>query len=91
MVQMGICMGVQPLMAYCYGGHKWERLKAIVLRVLLLTISLGVGLTGLIFLLRGNVIGLFIQDPAGVELGRALHYDQRITNATPMSEGERRL
>ena len=69
MVQMGICMGVQPLMAYCYGGQKWERLKAIVLRVLLLTISLGIGLTGLIFLLRRNVIGLFIHDPAVVELG----------------------
>lgn len=69
MVQMGICMGVQPLMAYCYGGQNWERLKAIVLRVLILTISLGTGLTGLIYLLRGSVIGLFIHDPEVVQLG----------------------
>ncbi len=69
MVQMGICMGVQPLLAYCYGGQNWERLKAIVQRVLLLTLSLGIGLTALIFFLRRNVIALFIHDPAVVELG----------------------
>lgn len=69
MVQMGICMGVQPLLAYCYGGQKWDRLKAIVMRVLLLTLSCGIGLTGLIFIFRRNVIELFIHDAAVVELG----------------------
>lgn len=72
MVQMGVCMGVQPLLAYCCGGQDWDRLKEISKRVLGLTVGLGGVLTVGIWLGRGWVIGLFIQDAAVAALGEHL-------------------
>lgn len=72
MVQMGVCMGVQPLLAYCCGGRDWNRLKEISKRVLGLTVGLGGVLTVGIWLGRGWVIGLFIQDAAVAALGEHL-------------------
>lgn len=72
MVQMGVCMGVQPLLAYCCGGRDWDRLKEISKRVLGLTVGLGGVLTVGIWLGRGWVIGLFIQDAAVAALGEHL-------------------
>lgn len=71
MVQMGICMGIQPLLAYCYGGCEWGRLREIVKR-LLLTISLGAGLTLIIWLARIPLIGLFLKDAEAAKLGTSL-------------------
>ena len=72
MVQMGVCMGVQPLLAYCCGGRDWDRLKEISKRVLGLTVGLGGVLTVGIWLGRGWVIGLFIQDASVAALGEHL-------------------
>ena len=69
MVQMGICMGIQPLMAYCYGKRDWEKLRGIVRRLLFLTVGLGLVLTAGIWLSREWVIGLFIKDTAAAALG----------------------
>lgn len=72
MVQMGICMGVQPLLAYCCGGRDWPRLKEITQKVLRLTVGIGVAMTLVIWLGRGLIIGLFIQDEAVAALGQHL-------------------
>lgn len=72
MVQMGICMGVQPLLAYCYGGRDWKRLRGIVLRVFILTVGLGVALTAAMWFARGWMVGLFIKDAQAAALGRQL-------------------
>ncbi len=72
MVQMGICMGIQPLLAYCCGGKDWERLKDILKKLLLLTVGLGLGLTIVIFLARRPLVGLFIQDAETAALGSRL-------------------
>ena len=69
MVQMGICMGAQPLLAYCYGGKNWEKLKGIIRRLLFLTVTTGVVLTLVIWFSREWVIGLFIKDSAAAALG----------------------
>lgn len=69
MVQMGICMGIQPLLAYLYGGGLWKRLKDIVCRLLLLTAGLGTVLTGVMWFGRSWVIGLFIKDAGAAMLG----------------------
>lgn len=45
MIQMGICMGIQPLLAYCYGSGDYRRLKEIIQKVTLLTMLLGTMLT----------------------------------------------
>ncbi|MGI6578331.1 MAG: MATE family efflux transporter, partial [Eubacteriales bacterium] len=68
MVQMGICMGIQPLLAYCYGGRDWKKLKGIVLRLLLLTVSLGVGLTAVMWFARRSMVSLFLRDADAAEL-----------------------
>lgn len=72
MIQMGICMGVQPLFAYCYGGREWSRLKEIIQKVLILTSGLGVILTISIYLGRGWLIGMFIKDTEVCLLGQHL-------------------
>lgn len=72
MVQMGVCMGVQPLLAYCCGGRDWPRLKEIAQKALGLTAALGAALTAGLWLGRGWLIGLFIKDPAVAALGEHL-------------------
>lgn len=72
MIQMGICMGVQPLLAYCYGGQDWKKLKEIIKKVLTLTTGLGIVLTVSIYFGRGWLIGLFIKDSEVAALGRHL-------------------
>lgn len=72
MVQMGVCMGVQPLLAYCCGGRDWLRLKEIAQKTLGLTVALGAALTAGLWLGRGRLIGLFIKDPAVAALGERL-------------------
>lgn len=72
MVQMGLCMGVQPLLAYLYGGREWERLRGIVRRVLGLTLAFGLGLTVVFYLGRSTVIGLFIHDADAIALASDL-------------------
>ncbi len=69
MVQMGICMGAQPLLAYCYGGKNWARLKSIMGRLLMLTLGAGLILTLVIYFMRSSVIGLFIKDAPALSLG----------------------
>ena len=69
MVQMGICMGAQPLLAYCYGGKNWEKMKGIVRRLHLLTVGSGLVLTLVIWFSREWVIGLFIKEASAAALG----------------------
>lgn len=72
MVQMGVCMGVQPLLAYCYGGKNWPRLRRLVYKMLGLTLTLGVVLTAVLFAGRQAAIGLFLQDVQTAALGARL-------------------
>lgn len=72
MIQMGICMGIQPLLAYCYGGKDYTKLKEILQKVTILTMVIGTMLTVSIYLGREWVIGLFIKDPSVVALGAHL-------------------
>lgn len=72
MIQMGICMGIQPLLAYCYGGQDFSKLKEIIQKVIMLTVSLGFILTIAIFFGRKWLIGLFIKDMEVAALGEHL-------------------
>ena len=72
MIQMGICMGIQPLLAYCYGSRDWGRIKEVVRNVFLLTAGLGTLLSTGIWLGRSTLIGLFIQNDEAAALGQHL-------------------
>lgn len=69
MIQMGICMGVQPLMAYNYGSKNIQRLKEILQKLALLTIVFGTIVTIGCFIARHALIGLFLKDVEAAVLG----------------------
>ncbi len=72
MAIMGICMGAQPLLAYCCGGQNWPRLKAVVFKLVGLTVALGTGLTVSVYLFRGSIVALFLKDPSVASLAAHL-------------------
>lgn len=62
MVQMGVCMGVQPLMAYCHGAKDHTHMKETLKKLALLTCILGLSLGVLAFLAREWIVSLFLTD-----------------------------
>lgn len=69
MVQMGICIGVQPLLAYHYGAGNLKRIREILWKLSALTI--GVGLIALLIcrIFSRELIHLFLKEPEALELG----------------------
>lgn len=72
MVQMGICMGVQPLLAYNYGAKNTKRLKESLQKTGLLTVIVGLGAAALCFTFRHWVIGLFLKEEAVAAMGEGM-------------------
>lgn len=72
MTQMGIAMGVQPLMAYRFGGQNWEKLQETVKKLLILTLSVGL-FTGLAGLIGSRwLVRIFINDESVLALGQRM-------------------
>lgn len=72
MIQMGICLGVQPLMAYNYGAQNLARLKEILVKLTGLTVVIGSMIT-LVCLFNGQwIASLFLKDTAALELGQRM-------------------
>lgn len=72
MVQMGICMGVQPLLAYNYGARDYGRLREALRKTALLTVLVGLGAAALCYYFRSWVIGLFLKEAGVAALGESL-------------------
>ncbi len=72
MIQMGICMGVQPLMAYNYGAKDMPRIRETVTKLGILTFSFGLITTLLCFFQSESIIHLFLKDPNALELGKEM-------------------
>lgn len=72
MIQMGICMGIQPLLAYNYGAKDIPRLKEVLQKVTILTIGVGVVTGGFCYLCRHQIIGMFIKEAPVARLGEEL-------------------
>lgn len=69
MLQMGLAMGVQPLMGYCCGAGLRARLSETIKKLTLLTAALGTALS-LICLFGGRaIVALFLEEQAAIELG----------------------
>lgn len=69
MVQMGICMGVQPLLAYNYGSRNLPRLREVLQKTGLLTGCVGLGTMALCFAFRRFIIALFLKEPEVAAMG----------------------
>lgn len=74
MVQMGICMGMSPLLAYNYGAKNLSRLKEILIKTLVL--SAGFGLTSAIgcFLWQDRLLGMFLNESTNVETAKQMMF-----------------
>ena len=75
-LQMGIAMGVQPLVGYNFGAHHFQRMRKAVFFALSCTLVIGLALTVIYFFHTARLVGFFIDDSqvidAGVPMLRAL-------------------
>lgn len=75
-VQLGLAMGVQPLIGYAYGAKNVSRLKSVTTFSVLCTTLMGVVLTAVYWFGADRIISIFIADPtvisAGMPMLRAL-------------------
>ena len=69
MVQMGICMGVQPLLAYCCGAKNLPRLRETLRKLALLTGGIGLSAVTFCFVFRRFLISLFLKEAEVAAMG----------------------
>lgn len=74
MICIGFAQGIQPLLGYCVGAKLWDRFKKIMKFSLLFAFGLSAVMTGLGYLLREQIVGAFLTEPA------AFDYAVRFTN-----------
>ena len=72
MIQMGICMGVQPLLAYCYGDKNLPRIREALTKLSILTIAIGSAVTVFCLLNSRTVIALFLKEESALALGQEM-------------------
>lgn len=64
MIQMGICMGMQPAISYNFGAKNTKRVKEIILKTGIVTVLFGALLSLVIIVFRDAVLSAFINDSA---------------------------
>ncbi|MCR5144129.1 MAG: MATE family efflux transporter [Lachnospiraceae bacterium] len=69
MTMMGIVMGCQALIAFCYGAQDEARLKEVMRKLTILTVSASTILGIICMMARRNIIQLFIQETSVLDLG----------------------
>lgn len=74
MIQMGICIGVSPLLAYNYGARNMPRLRETLIKTAVLTIGFGTIATVGCFAGRDALIGLFLKDAANAQIGKQMMF-----------------
>lgn len=72
MIVMGICMGVQPLLAYNYGAQNTPRLKEATQKLGILAVGIGTVGAALCFALRGKILAVFLRSAAVYEQGLSM-------------------
>lgn len=69
LLQIGLCVGIQPLIGYNYGAGNVKRLKQVYRFTGICAVIMGSLLTALMVILREPIIRAFIDDPAVIESG----------------------
>lgn len=72
MIQMGICMGVQPLLAYNYGAKNTERLRETIKVLVILTCGVGLVCGVGCYLARHAIVSMFLKDMTAVQMGESM-------------------
>lgn len=70
MVQMGVCLGVAPMLAYNYGARNIPRLKETLVKTGILTVCIGLAATLGCFAGRDGLISLFLKDAENAALAK---------------------
>ncbi len=71
-LQMGLCMGVMPLIGYCYGAGNKKRMVSIFRFTGTCTVILGTALTIFMVFARSYIVAAFIDDPEVITYGRQM-------------------
>lgn len=69
MVQMGLCMGVLPILAYNFGSNNINRVKETIWKTGLLCIVLGSIMTVVCYMFNNTLVASFITDKEIIKLG----------------------
>lgn len=67
MICIGLGQGVQPLLGYCVGARLWERFRKVMRFALCFALGLSAAMTGLCYLLRGQIVSVFLSEPAAFD------------------------
>ena len=71
-VQMGITIGVQPLLAYNYGAQNLSRIRAALRKLTFLTIVVGCSLALVCCLYGKTIVSLFLKEPDALAIGQKM-------------------
>ena len=72
MIQMGICVGVQPAVSYNYGQKNFRRVKEFILKTGAVTVCFGAIVAVACIGFREVLLGSFIDSPAIISYGRVI-------------------
>ena len=68
-VQLGLGMGIQPLVGYNFGAKNYRRMKDVMKFSVLCTTIAGISLTAIYFIFTRQIISIFIKDEAVIGMG----------------------
>lgn len=72
MIQMGLCMGVLPILAYNFGSQKIDRVKETIWKTGFICIILGSFLTLVCYFFRDSLVSAFITDAEIIQTGKQM-------------------
>ena len=69
MLQIGVAMGVQPIISYSYGAKNWKRMRETIQKTSIATVLLGLVLTLLCRSFATPLVTAFLDDATIIPLG----------------------
>ncbi len=69
MLQLGLGQGIQPIVGYCYGAKKYDRMKKVIFFSIVCNIVIGTLMTVFYILFKNQVIQMFINEPSVIAYG----------------------
>ena len=72
MIQMGICMGVQPAVCYAYGQGNISRVKELIRKTTIVCMGFGLLVAAVCIGFRSAILGAFIRDEAILSYGKPI-------------------
>lgn len=69
LIAMGLCMGIVPLIAYSYASKNFPRMKEIIRTTAIYMAILIIALSLIMFRFRTEIMQMFSQDPAVINMG----------------------